>query len=231
MAGRGRQTAFRFRTWGGARRGAGRKRRGRGRVPHRRRPAFKSRWPVHITLRCVRDVGRLRKFKLHQRLREAMAGASARSDFSVCHYSVQGDHVHLICEAHSQGALTNGMRSLQNRISKKFNGLLARKGSAFSDRYHMRVLKSPTTTRHAIAYVLHNGRKHGEHLKVTGSRDGPWIDPFSSAYYFDGWRGRTDGRLGQPPPGPPPVAEPQTWLLSTGWRRAGLISPSHTPWA
>ena len=229
MARRGRQTAFRFRTWGGARRGAGRKRRGRGRVPHRRRPAFKPRWPVHITLRCVRDVGRLRKFKLYQRLREAMAGASARLDFSVCHYSVQGDHVHLICEAHSRGALTNGMRSLQNRISKKFNGLLARKGSAFSDRYHMRVLRSPTTARNAIAYVLHNGRKHGEHLKVTGSRDAAWIDPFSSAYYFDGWLGLPDGRLGQPPPGPPPVAPPETWLLATGWRRAGLIPRSHTP--
>ena len=184
-----------------------------------------------MTLRCVREVGRLRKFKLYQRLREAMAGASARLDFSICHYSVQGDHIHLICEAHSQDALTNGMRSLQNRISKKLNLLLSRKGSAFDDRYHMRVLKSPTTVRRALAYVLLNGRKHGEHLAVTGARDAAWIDPFSSSFYFDGWLGRPNGRLGNPPLGPPPVAEPQTWLLSTGWRRAGLISPSLTPQA
>jgi REP element-mobilizing transposase RayT len=198
-------------------------------VPHRRRETFKPRWPVHVTLRCVGEVGRLRKFKLYQRLRAAMAGASARLDFSICHFSVQRDHIHLLCEAHSQDALTNGMRSLQNRITKKLNPLLSRKGSAFDDRYHMHVLKSPTTTRNAISYVLLNGRKHGEHLKVTGSRDAGWIDPFSSAYHFDGWLGRPDGRLGQPPPGPPPVAEPQTWLLSTGWRRLGLIDPLHTP--
>jgi REP element-mobilizing transposase RayT len=229
MARRGGQVEFQFRTWGGARNGAGRKRRGRGRVPHRRREAFKPRWPVHITLRFVREVGRLRKFKIYQRLREAMAGANARSDFSICHYSVQGDHIHMVCEAHSQDALTNGMRSLQGRITKKLNKPLSRKGSAFGDRYHMRVLKSPTTVRNALAYVLLNGRKHGEHLAKTGSSDAAWIDPFSSAYYFDGWLGRKDGRLGRPPPGPSPVAEPQTWLLSTGWRRTGLLSPSHTP--
>jgi REP element-mobilizing transposase RayT len=229
MARRGVQAEFQFRTWGGARRGAGRKRHGRGRVPHRRRDTFKPRWPVHITLRCVREIGRLRKFKLYQRLRAAMAGASARPDFSICHFSVQGDHIHLICEAHSQDALTNGMRSLQNRISKKLNQLLSRNGSAFDDRYHMRVLRSPTTVRHAIGYVLLNGRKHGEHLAATGSQDASWIDPYSSAYYFDGWLGRPTGRLGRPPPGSPPVAEPQTWLLSTGWRRLGLISPSYTP--
>jgi putative transposase len=215
MARRGGQTEFRFRTWGGARRGAGRKRKGRRRVPHRRRETFKPRWPVHITLRSVREVGRLRKFKIYQRLREAMARASARRDFSICQFSVQGDHIHLICEAQSR------------------NALLSRNGSVFEDRYHMRVLTSPTTVRHALGYMLLNGRKHGEHLKVTGSRDAAWVDPFSSAYFFDGWltmtNGRDAGRLGQPPPGPPPVAEPKTWLLSTGWRPLGLISPSHTP--
>ena len=227
--GKGKQVAFRFRTWGGARRGAGRKRSRRRRVPHRRREVLKARWPVHITLRCVREVGRLRKFKLYQRLREAMAGASARSDYSICHFSVQGDHIHLICEAHGNDALANGMRSLQNRITKKLNSILDRGGSAFDGRYHMQVLKTPKFARNAIAYVLLNGRKHGEHLAVTGSRNAIWIDPFSSAYYFDGWLGRKGGRLGQPPPGPPPVAEPQTWLLSVGWRRGGLISPSATP--
>jgi REP element-mobilizing transposase RayT len=181
MAGRGVQTSFRFRTWGGARAGAGHKRRGRGRVPHRRRETFKPRWPVHITLRFVREVGSLRKFKLYQRLREAMVWASARLDFSICQYSVQGDHIHLICEAHSQNALANGMRSLKGRISKALNKRLSRNGSAFDDRYHLRVLKSPTTVRSALAYVLLNGRKHGEHLAVTGSRDAAWIDPFSSA--------------------------------------------------
>ena len=184
---------------------------------------------MHITLRCVGEVGRLRKFKLYQRLREAMAEATARFDFSICQYSVQGDHIHLVCEARDNAALSNGMRSLKVRITGKLNSLLSRQGSAFDGRYHMQVLKNPRTVRNALAYVLLNGRKHGEHLAVTGSRDGAWIDPFSSAYYFDGWLGRPGGRLGDAPTGPPPVMEPTTWLLSTGWRRHGLISPAFTP--
>ena len=232
--GKGMQAAFQFRTWGGARKGAGRKPASRRRrVPHRRREVLKPRWPVHVTLRCVRDVGRLRKFKLYQRLREAMVGAGARADFSICQYSVQGDHIHLVCEARSERALANGMRSLENRITKKFNKLLDREGSAFDGRYHARILKNPRSVRHAVGYVLLNGRKHGEHLGQascwTGVWPGVWIDPFSSAFYFDGWKGRPDGRLGEPPRGPPPVAPPKTWLLAVGWRRAGLISPIEAP--
>ena len=184
---------------------------------------------MHVTLRCVREVGRLRKFKLYQRLREAMAEANARFDFAICHYSVQGDHIHLVCEARDNAALSNGMRSLKVRITGKLNQLLSRQGSAFDGRYHMHVLKNPRTVRNALAYVLLNGRKHGEHLAVTGSRDGAWIDPLSSAYYFDGWMGRPGGRLGAQPNGPPPVSPPATWLLATGWRRHGLISTVEMP--
>ena len=227
MARRGRrQVEFQFRTWGGARKGAGRKRQSRRRrVAHRRRAFLDWRWPVHVTLRCVREVGRLRRFKLYQRLREAMAGATARADFSICQYSVQGDHIHLVCEADDKRALANGMRSLQNRITKKLNKLLDRGGSAFADRYHARALANPRSVRNAVAYVLQNGRKHGEHQYEVPD----WIDPFSSAYYFDGWKHRPGGRLGTPPPGPPPVSPPGTWLLSVGWRNAGLISPSEKP--
>ena len=221
------QVCFRFRTWGGARKGAGRKPApGRRRVPHRRREILKPRWPVHVTLRCVREVGRLRKFKLYQRLREAMAGAGARADFSICQYSVQGDHIHLICEAQCESALANGMRSLQSRITKKLNKLLGRSGSAFDGRYHAHILKNPRVVRNAIAYVLLNGRKHGEH---AGAACASWVDPCSSAYYFDGWKRRPGGKLGAPPQGPPPVTPPTTWLLSSGWRRHGLISLLETP--
>jgi REP element-mobilizing transposase RayT len=223
-----------FRTWGGARRGAGRKPRGRRRrVPHRRREAIKPRWPVHVTLRFAPDVGRLRKFKIYQWLRRAIAAAGARADFSICHYSVQGDHIHLICEAHGERALANGMRSLGTRISKLLNRLLGREGSAFDGRYHARALKTPRCVRNGLAYVLLNGRKHGEHRRHAShfaeTSANPWIDPFSSAYYFDGWAGRPHGRLGDPPRGPPPVSAPRTWLLSTGWRIHGLIRPSELP--
>ncbi len=129
----------------GARRGAGRKRSRRRRVPHRRREVLKPRWPVHITLRCVREVGRLRKFKLYQRLREAMAEATARSDFSICQFSVQGDHLHLVCEARDNAALSNGMRSLKVRITGKLNKMLSRQGSAFDGRWRTSSLTAANT--------------------------------------------------------------------------------------
>lgn len=226
----GVQTVFRFRTWGGARKGAGRKRKTRlHRVPHRRRETLKPRWPVHVTLRCVPGMRRLRKHKLYQRLRRAIAGASARADFSICHYSVQGDHIHLVCEAQNERALSNGMRSLENRMTKALNKLLGRQGSIFDGRYHAKVLKNPRVVRNALAYVLLNARKHGEHRASAPGLSGLWIDPYSSAYYFDGWKARPGGRLGAPPPGPPPVQAPASWLLRVGWRPHGLIHPSETP--
>jgi putative transposase len=183
---------------------------------------------VHVTLGCGRAVGRLRKFKLYPLLRRAMAGANARGDFRICQYSVQRDHIHLICEADSARALANGMRSLKNRITKAFNKLLGREGSIFEGRYHTHTLQNPRSVRNALAYVLLNGRKHGEH-RAAAPPSGIWIDPFSSAYYFDGWKGRRDGRLGDPPRGPPPVQSPQSWLLAEGWRRHGLIGLSEMP--
>jgi hypothetical protein len=68
----------------------------------------------------------------------------------------------------------------------------------------------------------------GEH-RAAAPLSATWIDPFSSAYYFDGWAGRAGGLLGVPPRGPPPVEAPQSWLLTLGWRRHGLISPAEVP--
>jgi hypothetical protein len=71
---------------------------------------------------------------------------------------------------------------------------------------------------------MQNARRHG--LEPGGT--GAWVDPFSSARYFDGWR--------EPPPIDPPdpaelppVATPRTWLLGTGWRRRGLIGIGEVP--
>ena len=60
---------------------------------------------------------------------------------------------------------------------------------------------------------MNNARRHNERLP-TWCRG---IDPFSSAWYFRGWRDdswRAD--LG-PPEGAQPVAPPHTWLLADGW--------------
>jgi REP-associated tyrosine transposase len=72
---------------------------------------------------------------------------------------------------------------------------------------------------------LNNARRHAPPT-VTFRPD--WIDPLSSAAFFDGWSRRP--RLYQAAPGEgEPTAAPGTWLLSTGWRFLGLIAPDEVP--
>jgi REP element-mobilizing transposase RayT len=220
---RGRQQVFRFRSWGGARRGAGRKPKGkRAGVPHTRRAPVCRRHPLHVTLRVVPAVARLRRGKRYRCVRQALVACGKKPNFRVCQYSVQGNHIHLVCEAHDRRALSRGIQGLKVSVAHRINELLDRDGTVFSDRYHDRPLDSPRTVKNALRYVLLNARHHGEHQRER--RD--WIDPCSSAYFFDGWRDRPPGRA---PPAEMPIASPKTWLLRTGWRRHGLIGVNERP--
>ena len=85
----------------------------------------------------------------------------------------------------------------------------------FADRYHLEVLASPTQVRNALCYVVQNARRHGSRLdpRFHGA------DPFSSAWWFDGWRDASWKR-GLRPPEERTVAAPESWLLRVGWQRA-----------
>jgi putative transposase len=196
------------RTWGGRRKGAGRKPGPRPLVRHRARPEHKRGHPVHVTFRAGRELPSLRASRCFIAVRDAIAAASGAS-FRVAHFSVQGDHVHLICEAPDRTALSAGIRGLAIRAARALNGALDRKGRVWADRHHRRPLATPRETRNALAYVLLNAQKHGRRISD--------LDPLSSAAWFDGWRDRG------PAPERAPVAAPRTWLLSTGWRRLGLL--------
>ena len=205
------------RTWGGRRKGAGRKPGPHPGVPHRARPPHAASHPVHVTLRRVRDgAPSLRLTRTFPSIEDSIRRASCAS-FRVVHFSVQRDHVHLVVEAHDQAALTRGMRGLAIRAALSANRALGRRGQLWADRYHARELKTPREVRNAIAYVLLNQRKHD-------SRAARGADPCSSGAWFDGWSRRL-----KPPLDPPPVAAPRTWLLSVGWRRAGLIRDDERP--
>jgi hypothetical protein len=122
--------------------------------------------------------------------------------------------------------LSRALQGLAIRIAKRLNGRLERRGRVFSDRYHARVLKTPLEVRNALVYVLQN---HRHHLKGAGRPS--QLDPLSAAPYFDGFTVRVyrwprDAII---TPEDSPVAVPETWLLSVGWRRLGLISPSEAP--
>ena len=218
---------------GGKREGAGRKPGKKPLVRHRTRATFRRGSPIHVTLRVRREAAGLRRRKQYQAIRAAMRRTGHKADFRICHYSIQGNHFHLICEALDRRVLARGVQGFTSLVARRLNQLMGRRGRFFADRYHCRALQTPREVRNALCYVLNNWRRHGEH------EDHPrWdLDPYSSADLFDGWKGwhgerHRDGRL---PPAwldrdePIPIPEPTYWLLTDGWRRRGLLSPTETP--
>src|SRR3954468_20208267 len=154
---RAAQLALRFPfTWGGARRGAGRKPGPRPRTPHAARPIHRAAEPVHVTLRA--RIAALRSRFVFPTVRLAIARAARRDPetFRVVHYSVQRDHVHLVVEAADARALSSGVRSIAIRIARYVNDLLGRRGSFWADRWHGRALASLREVRAALVYVLAN---------------------------------------------------------------------------
>jgi REP element-mobilizing transposase RayT len=225
--GRSRQQALVFRTWGGKRAGAGRKRVGdRVRVAHRRRPDVKARHPVLVTTRVVPEVGSLRTAVARRAIEEAMAVAMKRGyadfRFRICQISIQGTHLHMLVETSGTEALSKGMQGFLVSCARRLNAAVRRKGTVFPDRYHAAELTTPRRVRAALQYVLGNWRKHGE-----DRGDHRRLDPMSSAAAFtDWWSGRSL------PVGAAelmPVWLPATWLLREGWRKAGSISPWARP--
>lgn len=209
------------RTWGGARRGAGRKRVApRPLVAHRSRESFRGCCPVHVTLRLVEGLPSLRTSATYRVVLEALGAGSQRFGLRLVHWSVLGNHVHLMVEARDRRALSRGMQGLGVRLARALNRCWGRRGKVLADRFHARVLRSPREVRAALQYVLLNARKHG--IRV---RD---VDPFSSGSWFDGWRGGA-GRACAESERPAWLGEAATWLLSRGWRRLGLLEVSGRP--
>ncbi|HEY3357420.1 MAG TPA: transposase [Polyangia bacterium] len=207
--------------WGGARPGAGRKPKGtRAGTPHRGVPRHYHGHPVHATIRALPEVGSLRDCPVYPALEAAIAAAS-KPEFRVVHFSVQFDHLHLILEAHDRDALMRGMRGLTIRCARAINHALERKGRVWGDRYHTRALKTPREVRNALVYVLQNWRK-----SVPGAQ---CLDPCASGYWFDGWKGPRPAWAFPPAGERPPVRAPRTWLLTTAWRRHGLIAFDERP--
>ena len=56
------------------------------------------------------------------------------------------------------------------------------------------------------------------------------MDPFSSAWWFDGWKDAS-WKLGLDPPEARTVAAAESWLLSVGWQRGkgGLVAIDEVP--
>jgi putative transposase len=221
---RARQQRIEFCGHGGRRKGAGRKRRGgRKRVAHCRRPELEGWTPVHVTLRLVDGLPSLRNYERCKVLRKALCEGGGKPDFRVVELSVQGNHVHSVCEARSKLGLSRGIQGLKHRVTRGLNRLWGgRRGTVWADRYHLEVLRTPRQVRNALCYVLNNDLRHG-----LARRRG-CVDVFSSGRYFDGWATAPPdeaSREGEDAP----VAPATSWLLTVGWRRHGLIGLDEVP--
>ena len=190
-----RQTSFRFRTWGGKRKNAGRKPVGAtAGVSHRTRERFERTLPIHVTLRMATHVYDLRTRRCFSVLGRALAAAGERFGVRIVQFSVQGNHVHLVVEAASTDALARAMQGFSIRVAKGLNRVMRRTGRVLGDRYHGHVLRTPREVRRALRYVRENARHHG--LSNRG-RDA-YASPIAGVT----------------------LPAPRTWLLTRGWKRA-----------
>jgi putative transposase len=156
-----KQQSLDLRTWGGPRSGAGRKTgRDRPAIPHLSRKPVREYQPVHVTLRMAKHVWNLRSERSFLVFHSALRGAQRRTGFRVVHFSIQGNHVHLIVEAGGTRSLANGVRSLSIRLARGLNAMMGRTGPVFEDRYHAHVLRTPAEVRNALRYVLGNYSSH-----------------------------------------------------------------------
>jgi REP element-mobilizing transposase RayT len=213
--------------WGGARPGAGRKKKTgpTRRVPHRARPVHRRYQPVHVTLRARGGLPSFREQVLARVLTAAVAAVKTSpatgASFRVVHFSIQENHLHLMVEAQDASFLSRGMAGLAVRLARSLNRELGVKGRVWRERYHARELTSPREVRNAIVYVLMNAKKHG--ARIAG------LDPYSSARWFDGFRRDAVVTQRSEPPAPSPVMPARTWLGGVGWRRYGLVAPTERP--
>jgi REP element-mobilizing transposase RayT len=211
---------------GGWRKGAGRKAAPDAAVRHLSRTRFRN-LPAHVTVRVQTDLPSLRTVALVHEIERRFAGGCDRPGFRLVHYSLQGNHAHLIVEAQDRDALGRGMKAIGARLARAVNRIADRDGRVFADRYHARLLRTPREVRNALRYVLLNARRHSGAKTASAPLR---LDPASSARLFDGWKYSVPSALDHARSADGvPVARARLWLVTIGWRRHGLLDPGDVP--
>src|SRR5258708_36052545 len=185
MAASARQLRLSLPTWGGKRKGAGAKPAGaRAGVSHCGRPALSSHHPAHITLRVLPHVWNLRSRRAFRAIGRVFVSCKERDGFRLVHFSVQGNHLHLIVEARDAQRLSRGMQGLATWIARRLNQMIGRSGKVFADRFHAHALRTPLEVARAVGYVLGNFVVHALRRGAKSEKAAlRAADPFSSA----GW--------------------------------------------
>lgn len=205
-----------IRGWGGKRSRAGRPSRS-GQVSHGKRPSVTGSTPVHVTWRLKGNSVNLRCFRVSEIFKSSALGAK-KFGLRILHYSIQGNHLHIMAEASENSELYRGIRSFVVRFSRGIKGIVSVRGPLFDGRYHLHVLKTPTEVKRALAYILQNFSKHSKLIW--------YLDEFSSAPFFRQWSALLGLKLGPLLKDkehfldlPMHLSRPRSWLAREGWLR------------
>jgi REP element-mobilizing transposase RayT len=191
---------------------------------HAKRPALSFKHPVHVMLRTLASVPRLRQRDGYEAIRAALLHFVNGAAFRVVHISIQRNHLHLIVEAAHRDALRRGMQSFAIRAARALNESFGREGKVFAFRYQAKQIKTPDYARNVLTYVINNWRRHRED-RYTHEESMPF-DRFSSAWAFTGWAASCRWK---PSDDGLPVSPPRTQLLVFDWELHGLIDPYEVP--
>lgn len=171
---------------------------------------------MHVTMRRLPNLPSFRQ----QRVGELVLRQMRRLNdelFQIVHFSIQTNHLHLLVEARDRTTVIKKMMGLMISFAKRLNAMLGdRRGKVWADRYYRRDVVTAREMSAVLRYVFNNAKKHGEIPS-----DAIVLDPFSTAWTFDGW----DVDIPKPKNAehwPRPV--PRTRLLEKDWITHGLLS-------
>jgi putative transposase len=203
-----------FKTRGGKRKGAGRKKRLASEPEHVRRASITHKIPMHLTVRCETGVPSLRS-KYFLFLLGRMIMLARLKGLAISHFAIESNHIHLIAEARSNQALARGMMSLTASIRAALKSIFGHVGKVLAGRFHTHLLKTPSEMKHALKYVFFNHAKH------CGMK--PFIDFFFSAALFAEIHLFLDTQIEDNKwlwPARAALAQPESWMQAVGWKRA-----------
>ena len=143
--------------WGGARPGAGRKKRGLiASERHEKRPALTARIPLRIVARMAPSLAAVPRGRLYTAIRRAAERSLARTNFRIVHLALRRQRLELVVEADDRIALARGMQGFQVSAARALNRARARRGTVFPDRYRATALR----TRAMVRALVHRTLRH-----------------------------------------------------------------------
>ncbi len=126
---------------------------------HEVRPELRANQAVHVTLRTVDEIGRMRTRDIYDAVRWATIAVAERASCRIVHLSIQHNHLHLLVEADDKMALARGMQAFQISAARRINAAISKGRSKDAGWWHAK-------TRRAA----------GAHARWWNAKARAWID-------------------------------------------------------